>query len=33
VMNDDQMFKVPLSASVSWGSSWGSKESYDHSRD
>jgi DNA polymerase I-like protein with 3'-5' exonuclease and polymerase domains len=30
VMNDDQMFSVPLSASVSYGMSWGSKESYDH---
>lgn len=30
VMNDDQMFTVPLSASVSWGERWGSKESYDH---
>lgn len=28
VMNDDKMFDVPLSASVSWGSSWGSKEAY-----
>lgn len=30
VMNDDTMFEVPLSASVSYGPSWGSKESYDH---
>jgi DNA polymerase I-like protein with 3'-5' exonuclease and polymerase domains len=30
VMNDDQMFSVPLSASVSHGQSWGSKESYVH---
>ena len=29
VMNDDDMFDVPLSASVSWGPSWGSKESYE----
>lgn len=29
VMNDDKMFDVPLSASVSWGKSWGSKESYE----
>jgi DNA polymerase-1 len=28
VMNDDSMFDVPLSASVSWGQSWGSKEEY-----
>lgn len=28
VMNDDTMFTVPLSASVSWGDSWGSKEAY-----
>lgn len=30
VMNDDTMFAVPLSASVSWGDRWGSKEAYDH---
>lgn len=30
VMNDDTMFSVPLSASVSYGYSWGSKESYVH---
>lgn len=29
VMNDDQMFSVPLSASVSYGPTWGSKEPYD----
>lgn len=29
VMNDDSMFEVPLSASVSWGDSWGSKEAYE----
>lgn len=29
VMNDDTMFSVPLSASVSWGKSWGSKEAYE----
>ena len=28
VMNDDTMFTVPLSASVSWGDSWGSKEEW-----
>jgi DNA polymerase-1 len=28
VMNDDKMFSVPLSASVSYGRSWGSKEAY-----
>lgn len=28
VMNDADMFTVPLSASVSWGPSWGSKEAY-----
>lgn len=27
-MNDDTMFQVPLSASVSWGDSWGSKEEW-----
>jgi DNA polymerase-1 len=29
VMNDATLFSVPLSASVSYGQSWGSKESYD----
>jgi DNA polymerase-1 len=28
VMNDDEMFTVPLSASVSWGPTWGAKEAY-----
>lgn len=28
VMNDATMFEVPLSASVSWGPSWGSKEAW-----
>ena len=28
VMNDDTLFSVPLSASVSWGDSWGSKEEW-----
>jgi DNA polymerase-1 len=30
IMNDDTMFDVPLSASVSYGPTWGSKESYVH---
>lgn len=30
IMNDDKMFTVPLSASVSYGTSWGSKETYVH---
>lgn len=28
IMNDDTMFKVPLTASVSYGQRWGSKEEY-----
>lgn len=29
VMNDTEMFTVPLSASVSWGPTWGDKEAYE----
>ena len=28
VMNDDTVGLVPITASVSWGSSWGSKEAW-----
>lgn len=31
IMNDDTMFTVPLTSSVSYGQRWGSKEEYAHS--
>jgi len=33
VMNDATMFPVPITASVSWGDTWGSKEAYVSDRD